>query len=86
MDEGKIIGDIVLVIITLGSFLGVIMKFIQPINELRIVIQKLNDNIESMKKEDATRDTRITEHGEQIDNLNGRVGKLETKMQIYHKE
>lgn len=85
MDEVQWIGYIVLAVITLGSFIGVVMKFIQPINELRIVIQKLNDNIDAMKKDDETRDKRINEHGDQIDALTGRVGKLETKMEIYHK-
>lgn len=86
MDEVQLIGYAVLTIITLASFIGVVMKFIQPINELRVVIQKLNDNIESMKKDDETRDKRLNEHGDRIDKLNGRVGKLETKMQIYHKD
>lgn len=86
MDEVQLIGYAVLTIITLASFIGVVMKFVQPINELRVVIQKLNDNIESMKKDDETRDKRLNEHGDRIDKLDGRVGKLETKMQIYHKD
>jgi len=86
MDEALIIGYIVLAVITLGAFVTVIMKFVQPINELRIVVQKLLDRLESTEKNDAVRDERIKKHGEEINKLNGRVGKLETKMDMYHKE
>ena len=85
MDEMQIIGYGVTIIITLGSFIAVIMKFTQPINDLRVVIQKLNDNIDAMKRDDELRDERITKHGEQIDELGRRVGKMETRMDIYHK-
>lgn len=85
MDEMQLIGYGVTIIITLGSFIAVIMKFTQPINDLRVVIQKLNDNIDAMKKDDEVRDKRIDEHGERLDRLSGRVGKLETKMEMYHK-
>ena len=84
MDEMQIIGIVVSAIITLGSFIAVIMKFTQPINDLRIVIQKLNDNIDSMKKDSDSHEKRITKHGEEIDKLDGRVGKLETRMDLYH--
>ena len=86
MNEALIIGYLVLAVITLGAFVAVIMKFVQPINELRIVVQKLLDRLESTEKNDAVRDERIKKHGEEISKLNGRVGKLETKMDMYHKE
>lgn len=86
MNEALIIGYLVLAVITLGAFVAVIMKFVQPINELRIVVQKLLDRLESTEKNDAVRDERIEKHGEEIKKLNGRVGKLETKMDMYHKE
>lgn len=86
MNEALIIGYLVFAVITLGAFVAVIMKFVQPINELRIVVQKLLDRLESTEKNDAVRDERIKKHGEEINKLNGRVGKLETKMDMYHKE
>lgn len=86
MDEMQIIGIVVSAIITLGSFIAVIMKFTQPINDLRVVIQKLNDNIDAMKRDTDNHEKRITKHGEEIDKLDGRVGKLETKMDMYHHE
>lgn len=86
MDEAQLIGYIVLAIITLGSFIAVIVKFTQPINDLRIVIQKLNDRIDAMNKDSERQEERIKKHGEQIDKLDNRVGTLETKMQVYHKE
>ncbi|MBO5070816.1 MAG: hypothetical protein J6C37_10730 [Roseburia sp.] len=84
MDEALIIGYAVLAIITLGSFIGLVLKFTQPINELRIVIQKLNDNIDALKNDNASHDKRIEQHGREIDKLDRRVGTLETKMDMYH--
>lgn len=81
----QFVGYLVSAIITLGGFIAVIMKFIQPINDLRIVIQKLNDNIDALKNDNKSHDERITKHGEEIDKLDNRVGKLETKMDLYHK-
>ena len=85
MDEMQIVGYAVSVVITLGAFISVIWKFTQPINELKIVIQKLNDNIDALKSDNETHGKRLDKHGEQIDKLDNRVGKLETKMDMYHK-
>lgn len=86
MDEMQFLGFVVSAIITLGGFVAVIMKFVQPINDLRIVIQKLNDRLDAKNEQDETRDKRIEAHGQHLDKLDNRVGKLETKMSIYHKE
>lgn len=86
MDEMQYLGIIITALITLGSFIALIMKFVQPINELRVVIQKLNDRLDAKNEQDENRDKRIDAHGQHLDNLDGRVGKLETKMNIYHKE
>ncbi len=86
MEEVQLIGYAVLAIITLGSFIGVIWKFTQPINDLKIVIQKLNDNIDAMKKVNDSHEKRLEKHGDEIDNLDHRVGKLETKVHIYHND
>ena len=85
-EEALLIGYAVLAIITLGSFVGLVLKFTQPINELRVVIQKLNDNIDTLKSDNTNHSKRLDNHGEQIEKLDNRVGKLETKMNIYHKE
>lgn len=84
-EEALLIGYAVLAFITLGSFVGLVLKFTQPINELRVVIQKLNDNIDALKSDNTAHDKRLDKHGEQIDKLDNRVGKLETKMDMYHK-
>jgi outer membrane murein-binding lipoprotein Lpp len=84
-EEALIIGYAVLAVITLGSFVALVLKFTQPINELRVVIQKLNDNIDTLKNDTITHDKRIEKHGQEIDKLDHRVGKLETKMDMYHK-
>ena len=85
MDEIQFLGYIIMAVITLGSFIAVIMKFVQPINELRVVIQKLNDNIDSLKKDNAAQNKRIDRHGERIDQLDNRVGKIETKIEMIDK-
>ena len=85
MDEIQFLGYLVLALITLGSFVAVIMKFVQPINELRVVIQKLNDNIDSLKNDNVVQNKRIDRHGERIDQLDNRVGKIETKIEMIDK-
>lgn len=84
MDHLTFIGYLVASVVTLGGFIAVIAKFTQPINDLRIVIQKLDDTISSMQKIDSLHDKRITEHGKQIDSLNNRIGVIETKINYYH--
>lgn len=86
MNEVEFLGYLVSALITLGGFIAVIMKFIQPINELRVVIQKLNDAIDALKDDTDILNKRIEKHGEQIDDLDHRVGKIETKIEMYHKE
>lgn len=85
MNETEFVGYLVLAVITLGGFIAVIMKFVQPINDLRIVIQKLNDTIDTLKIDNVTQNRRIEKHEEQIDDLNHRVGKIETKIETYRK-
>lgn len=84
MNEAQIIGYVVLAVITLGSFIAVVLKFTQPINESRVVIQKLNDIIDNLKSDNAVQTKRIDKHGEEIEQLDKRVGKIETRMDIYH--
>ena len=85
MDEIQFLGYLIMAVITLGSFIAVIMKFVQPINELRVVIQKLNDNIDSLKSDNAIQNKRIDRHGERIDQLDNRVGKIEMKIEMINK-
>lgn len=86
LNELQMVGLIIAAVVILGGFIGLIIKFIQPINELRIVIQKLIDTIDNMKSNDEARDKRLDKHDADIDQLNNKVGKIETKMQMYHKE
>ena len=69
MDTVQFIGYLITSIVTLGAFVGVVMKFVQPINDLRIVIQKLNDAIDTLTRDNQEQNNRINKHGEQIDDL-----------------
>lgn len=84
MDQTLFIGYLVLAVITLGSFIGIVLKFTQPINDLRIVIQELKDTLNNMKLNDDRRDKHLEKHDRDIQNLENRVGNLETRMNIYH--
>lgn len=84
MNELQFLGYLVSAIITLGGFVAVVMKFIQPINDLRVVIQKLNDNIDILKNDNAQQTKRIDKHDEQIQDLDHRIGKAEIKIDMYH--
>ena len=85
MDETQFLGYLVMAVITLGGFVAIIMKFVQPINDLRVVIQKLNDSIDAITKNNERQTKRIDKHDEQIDKLDHRVGTIETKIDLYHK-
>lgn len=84
MDDKQFLGYLVMAIITLGGFVTVIQKFTQPINDLKVVIQELRDCISSIKADNATQNRRIEEQGKEIDSLKNRMGKAETKIDLYH--
>lgn len=86
MNQAQIIGYVVMAVVTLGGFIGVIQKITQPINDLRVVVQELRDCINSLKTDNSTQNKRLDKHGEEIDKLNNRVEKIETKISMYHKE
>ena len=86
MPQEQFIGNVIMVVITLGSFIAVIQKFTQPINDLKIVIQELRDCIVNLKSDNELQNKRLEKHGVEIDELKDRVGKVETKVKMYHKE
>lgn len=86
MNEAQFVGNVIIALITLGSFVAIINKFTQPINELKIVIEKLNSCIEHIKEDEATQNKRLEKHGIEIDDLKSRVGKVETKLEITNEE
>ena len=86
MDEAQLVGYAVLAVITLGAFVVVIQRFTQPVNNLMVAIQELRDLIGTLKEDSVKKDRRLDEHDSDIDDLKDRVGKMETKMRIYHKD
>ena len=86
MDDVVLIGYAVTAVVVLGGFIGVIMKFTQPINDLRVVIQKLNDKIDSIIADANELKIRVGEHGKEIDALGTRVCKIETRIDLDDKQ
>ena len=86
MEQTQFLGYLVTAIITLGSFVAVIQKLTQPINDLKVVIQELRDCISSLKNDNATQNRRLDEHGKDIDDLKDRMTKAETRINLYHNE
>lgn len=86
MDNVQFLGYLVTATVTLGGFVAVIQKLTQPINDLRVVVQELRDCINSLKSDNATQNRRLDEHGKEIDDLKLKFGKLETKVNMHHKE
>lgn len=86
MSDTEFLGYFVVAVATLGGFMGVISKFTQPINELRLVIQKLNDKIDAISDNHEKIQRVINDHEQKISDLDSRIGKVETTVEIYHKE
>lgn len=86
MDENLFLGYLVCAIVVLGSFVALVMKFVKPINDLRVTIQQLIDTLNTVRDNDKKRDARLDKHDDQIVKLDKRVGKIETKMEVYHEE
>ena len=84
MEQAQLIGYGIIALSTILGFVVTVLKFVQPINELRIVIQKLNDNIDALSKDSEFQNNRLNRHSEQIEKLKSRVSTLETSMKFYH--
>ena len=84
MEDTQLIGYAVLTVITLGSFIAVVQRFTQPINDLKLVIQELKSCVASLKEHNDVVNKRLNTHGTEIDDLKKRVNTLETKMTMYH--
>lgn len=84
MEQATVIGTIVLALATVIGFITSIVNLVKPINELRIAIQKLNDNLEHIKNENSGRDERIKKNTEDIKKLNDRMYKVERDIAVYH--
>ena len=86
MDATLFLGYLVGGLVAVGGLIAMAMKVVQPMNDLRIVIQKLVDKFEAMEKTNDRHDKALEKHERHLDKLDDRVGKLETTVDIYHKE
>lgn len=57
----------------------------KPINDLNNSIIELNSTIKHMTQDSEHLKHRVEEHGKQIDEIKVDLGKLETKVSMYHK-
>ena len=55
-------------------------------NDIFNIIDELVPRSYALKNDNANQNKRIEKHGEEIDQLDKRVGKLENKVEIYHRE
>lgn len=73
MDYYQIVGLVAIALITIIGFFISIKKSLnddrKPIEDLNESIVRLNTNFENMLANDKIRDTRITKHGEEIDQI-----------------
>ena len=86
MNEMEFLGTLISAVITLGGFIAVIVKFTQPINDLRVVIQKLNDKLDTLEKQSDTQIEKVNRIDGRVDKLENRVGTIETQMKFFHKD
>lgn len=86
MSEPLLIGYAVTAVVILGGFIAVVQKFTQPINDLKVVMQRLIDTMDNLEKANDAQNKRLDKHGEEIDELRGEVKTIKAKMSLYHKE
>lgn len=86
MNETLLIGYAVTAVVILGGFIAVVQKFTQPINDLKVVIQRLIDTMDNLEKANANQNKRLDRHGQEIDELKGEVSEIKIKMKMYHNE
>lgn len=84
MEEVTILGYVLIALITIIGFIISIIKLTKPINDLQLAVQELRGLIKSLGETEATQNTRLDAHGQDIDELRLKVGKLETKVNMYH--
>ena len=83
-NEIFMLGAVLLAIITLGSFVALIIKLMGPINQLNLAVQELRDLIRAQKEQLDNQNRKLEEHSKAIDVLNLKFERLETKVHMYH--
>lgn len=85
MEQAQLVGYAIIALITIGSFVTLINKMTQPINELRVVIQELKDCIKDITKENARHTDRLDKHRDQIEALQKDVAEIKIMISMHHK-
>lgn len=84
MDATLFLGYLVGGLAAIGALFALAMRVVQPMNDLRVVIQKLVDKFDTLEKTNEKHDRALEKHEEHLGKLDDRVGKLETTVDIYH--
>lgn len=86
MEQAQLIGYGVIALSTIIGFIATVLKFVQPINELRIVIQELKDCINNIIKDNTRHTQLLDKYRDQIEELQKDVVEIKLMMNVYHKE
>ena len=86
MEQAQLIGYGVIALSAIIGFVVTVLKFVQPINELRVVIQELKDCINNIIKDNTRHTQRLDKHRDQIEELQKDVVEIKLMMNVYHKE
>lgn len=84
MENATIIGYVMLAMISIGSFVILVIKFTKPINDLRVVIERLNTLITELKSANEKNRHDIEEIHSRINKINTKVDELAIKVSLYH--
>lgn len=86
MSEQEVIGWVLIALITIGSFLGIVMKLVSPLNELKVVIKELTVMLGTLKEHNEKQDLRITTHGKEIEKLQEKLIKIDVRVSTLQDE
>ena len=84
-NEVFMLGAVILALITIGSFVALIVKLMGPINQLNLAVQELRSLIKAQKEQLDTQNRKLEEFGRAIEQLKIKFETLETRVDMYHK-
>ena len=83
-NEIFMLGAVIVALITIGSFITLIIKLMGPINQLNLAVQELRDLIRAQREQLDVQNRKLEEHAKAIDQLNLKFERLATQVDMYH--